>query len=194
MLGILVIINIKSKKLNSLTKLCVGDCFGRIEPNYQELQEKDIPRVDEGGVKVIIIAGESFGVKSPVYTRTPTMYLDFTLQPGAVVHQAVPEGWNAFTFVLEGDVVFGKEDSRPIEASHTVVFSNGDGLSAWNKGTVPTRFVLVAGKPLNEPVAQYGPFVMNTQAELTEAVYDFRSGRNGFENAHTWRSDPVTMS
>ena len=166
----------------------------RIEPNYQELQEKDIPRVDEGGVKVIIIAGESFGVKSPVYTRTPTMYLDFTLQPGAVVHQAIPEGWNAFTFVLEGDVVFGKEDSRPIEASHTVVFSNGDGLSAWNKGTVPTRFVLVAGKPLNEPVAQYGPFVMNTQAELTEAVYDFRSGRNGFENAHTWRSDPVTMS
>nr|XP_024358108.1 pirin-like protein isoform X2 [Physcomitrium patens] len=165
-----------------------------IEPNYQELKAKDIPRIEKDGVEVVIIAGESFGVKSPVYTRTPTMYLDFYLQPGASLHQAIPEGWNAFTFVLKGSMVFGKEDAPPIGPSHTVVLSDGDGLSAWNKGTEPAQFVLVGGKPLNEPVAQYGPFVMNTQAQLMEAVRDYQYGKNGFERAHSWRSEAKAQS
>lgn len=163
--------------------------FCRIESNYQELKAKDIPRVTKDGVEVVIIAGESFGIKSPVFTRTPTLYMDFYLQPGASLHQAIPEGWNAFTFVLEGSMVFGKEDAPPISASHTVVLSNGDGLSAWNKGTELAQFVLVAGKPLNEPVVQHGPFVMNTQAQIMEAIRDYQLGRNGFEKAHTWRSE-----
>jgi redox-sensitive bicupin YhaK (pirin superfamily) len=165
-----------------------------IESNYQELKAKDIPRATKDGVEVVIIAGESFGVKSPVFTRTPTMYLDFYLQPGASVHQAIPEGWNAFTFILEGSVVFGKEDASAISASHTVVLSNGDGLSAWNKGKAPAQFVLVAGKPLNEPVVQYGPFVMNTQAQVMDAVRDYQLGKNGFEGAHAWRSEAKSRS
>jgi len=165
-----------------------------MESNYQELKAKDIPRATKDGVEVVIIAGESFGIKSPVFTRTPTMYLDFYLQPGASVHQAIPAGWNAFTFILEGSVVLGKEDAAAISASHTVVLSNGDGLSAWNKGTKPAQFVLVAGKPLNEPVVQYGPFVMNTQAQVMEAVRDYQLGKNGFEGAHAWRSEAKSRS
>jgi len=165
-----------------------------IESNYQELKAKDIPRATKDGVEVVIIAGESFGVKSPVFTRTPTMYLDFYLQPGASVHQAIPKGWNAFTFTLEGSVVFGKEDASAVSASHTVVLSNGDGLSAWNKGTEPAHFVLVAGKPLNEPVVQYGPFVMNTQAQVMDAFRDYQLGKNGFEGAHAWRSEAKSRS
>ncbi|KAG0570296.1 hypothetical protein KC19_6G152100 [Ceratodon purpureus] len=165
-----------------------------IEPNYQELKASDIPRVKKDGVEVVVIAGESYGIKSPVFTRTPTMYLDFYLQPGASVHQAIPEGWNAFTFIIKGNVVFGKEDAQPITESHTVVLSDGDGLSAWNKGTEPAQFVLVGGQPLNEPVVQYGPFVMNTQAQIMETVRDYQLGRNGFERAPSWRSEAKSKS
>ena len=166
-------------------------CITRIEPDYQELQDKDIPKVEKDGVRVVIIAGESLGTKSPVYTRTPTMYLDFTLQPGAVVHQPIPEGWNSFIYTLEGTIVIGKSTAAAVDANYTCVLRDGDGVSVWNKGTKPSRFVMVGGKPLNEPVAQYGPFVMNTHAEVMEAVQDYRSGRNGFEKAHNWQSDPV---
>uniref|UniRef100_A0A8R7Q725 Pirin-like protein n=2 Tax=Triticum urartu TaxID=4572 RepID=A0A8R7Q725_TRIUA len=80
-----------------------------IEPRYQELESKDISQVEKDGVAVRIIAGEAFGVRSPVYTQTPTMYMDFTMQPGSQLHQPIPEGWNAFVYIIEGEGVFGKE-------------------------------------------------------------------------------------
>ncbi|KAI3756639.1 hypothetical protein L1987_56461 [Smallanthus sonchifolius] len=78
-----------------------------VEPNYQELLSEDIKKAEKDGVKVKIIAGESMGIKSPVYTRTPTMFLDFTLSPGAQMHQPIPESWNSFVYVLDGEGVFG---------------------------------------------------------------------------------------
>ena len=79
-----------------------------VPPKYQELKNKDIPRVTKDGVSVLVIAGESMGIKSAVLTRTPTMYLDFTLDPGAVVSQEVPADWTAFAYILEGVAHFGK--------------------------------------------------------------------------------------
>ena len=128
------------------------------------------------------------GVKSPVYTRTPTMFLDFTLTPGAQMHQPVPESWNSFVYVLEGEGVFGSIDSSPISAHHAVVLSPGDGLSIWNHGPKPLRFVLIGGQPINESVVQYGPFVMNTQAEIEKTLQDYHYCKNGFERAKQWRS------
>ncbi|XP_064985209.1 pirin-like protein [Musa acuminata AAA Group] len=157
-------------------------------PRYQELQSKDISRVEKDGVDVRIIAGESFGVRSPVYTQTPTMYLDFTLQPGAQVHQRVPEDWNAFVYILEGEGVFGDPKASPATSHHTLVLSPGDGLSVWNRSAKPLRFVLIGGQPLNEPIVQYGPFVMTTQAEIQKAIEDYHYCKNGFENARHWRS------
>ncbi|WOL02497.1 pirin-like protein [Canna indica] len=160
-----------------------------MQPRYQELQSRDISRVEKDGVDVRIIAGESFGVRSPVYTQTPTMYLDFTLEPGAQVHQRIPDGWNAFVYIIEGEGVFGDPSSSPATSHDALVLSaEGEGLGVWNRSAAPLRFVLIGGQPLKEPVVQYGPFVMNTQAEIQKAMEDYHYCKNGFENARQWRS------
>ena len=128
------------------------------------------------------------GVRSPVYTRTPTMYLDFTLKPRAQVHQNIPESWNGFVYVIEGEGVFGKPNSSSSTAHHVLVLGPGDGLSVWNRSSKPLRFVLIAGQPINEPVVQYGPFVMNTEAEIDQTIEDYHYSKNGFEMAKYWRS------
>jgi redox-sensitive bicupin YhaK (pirin superfamily) len=160
-----------------------------MEPRYQELESKDISRAEKDGVEVRIIAGEAFGVRSPVYTRTPTLYMDFTMRPGSQLHQPVPAGWNAFVYVIEGEGSFGREGAAPAAAHHCLVLgADGDGLSVWNGSGAPLRFVLAAGQPLKEPVVQQGPFVMNTRAEIQQAVEDYYYGRNGFEKAGHWSS------
>ena len=82
--------------------------FKMVEPDYQELQAKDIPSGETDGVKVKVIAGESMGIKSPVRTRTPTCYLDFEMKPGSTFVQDVPTGWTTFVYTLEGQIKFGK--------------------------------------------------------------------------------------
>ncbi|KAK2352096.1 pirin protein [Trifolium repens] len=159
-----------------------------IEPNYQELPSENIPSGEKDGVEVRVIAGESMGVNSPVYTRTPTMFLDFTMRPGTQLHQNIQESWNSFAYIMEGEGVFGSPNSSPIMAHHVIVFTQGDGLSVWNNSSKPLRFVLIGGQPLNEPVAQYGPFVMNTQSEIEKTIEDYQNGRNGFEMRLNWRS------
>lgn len=161
-----------------------------IEPRYQELQSKDIAQAEKDGVYVRIIAGEAFGVQSPVYTRTPTMYLDFTMKPGAKLHQPVPKSWNAFIYIIEGEGVFGSSTSAPVSSHHALVLSPGDGINVWNRSSMQLRFILVGGQPLNEAVVQYGPFVMNTQAEIEQTFEDYRLCKNGFEKAKQWRSQP----
>ncbi|KAJ4957645.1 hypothetical protein NE237_024756 [Protea cynaroides] len=164
-----------------------------IEPRYQDLLREEIKRAEKDGVEVRIIAGESMGVKSPVFTRTPAMYLDVIMKAGAEWHQSIPESWNSFVYVLEGEGVFGSLKSSTATAHHLLLLGPGDdGLSVWNNSTEPLRFVLIAGQPLHEPVVQYGPFVMNTQAEIQKTFEDYRFHRNGFEKAKYWRSQPVS--
>lgn len=159
-----------------------------IEPRYQELESKDISRGERDGVEARVVAGEALGAASPVYTRTPTMYVDFTMRPGSRLHQPVPEGWNAFVYVVDGEGVFGRDKAAPTAAHHCLVLGPGDGLSVWNRSDRPLRFVLVAGKPLGEPVVQHGPFVMNSRAEIQQAMEDYYYGKNGFERASQWSS------
>ncbi|XP_043697584.1 pirin-like protein [Telopea speciosissima] len=159
-----------------------------IEPRYQDMLKEDIKRAETDGVEVRIIAGESMGVKSPVFTRTPTMYLDFTLKPGAEWHQSIPESWNAFVYTIEGEGVFGSADESPAEPHQLLLLGPGDGVKVWNKSSKPLRFALIGGQPLNEPIAQYGPFVMNTKAEIQKTFEDYRFYKNGFENARHWKS------
>ena len=80
-----------------------------VEPAYQELKGEDIPKPSRDGVTVTVIAGTSLGVTSPVYTRTPTMYLDVQMEAGARFFQDVPSGWNTFVYVLEGEASFGPD-------------------------------------------------------------------------------------
>ncbi|CAG5124493.1 unnamed protein product, partial [Candidula unifasciata] len=164
-----------------------------IPPSYQELLDKDIPKGEKNGVKVKVIAGEAFGIKSPVYTRTPTTYLDFKMSAGSQLEQPVPKDWNAFVYILSGEAWFGPAGSEKLcKAQHTTVFNNdGEVVRAQNKGSEVCHFVLIAGQPIGEPVVQHGPFVMTTQEEIRQAFVDYRSGQNGFENALSWSSDAV---
>ncbi|XP_011073834.1 LOW QUALITY PROTEIN: pirin-like protein [Sesamum indicum] len=159
-----------------------------IEPMYQELLSDDIPKAEKEGVEVKVIAGEAMGVQSSLYTRTPTMYLDFTLKPNAEYHQSIPEPWNSFVYIIEGEGVFGMPNSSRRSAHHILVLGPGEGVSMWNKSSKPLRFILGGGLPLNEPVVQHGPFVMNTQAEIDKAIEDYNYAKNGFEMARQWRS------
>ncbi|KAL0652969.1 hypothetical protein Bca4012_095660 [Brassica carinata] len=156
-----------------------------IEPKNLELSSLEIPRAEKDGVEVKVIAGDSLGIKSPYYTTTPIMFLDFTLKPGSQTHQTVPESWTAFAYILEGDEgVFGSLNSLAIQAHYVVVFGPGDLVSVWNKSTSRAlRFLLIAGEPIGEPLVQCGPFVMSSQDEIDMAFEDYRNAKNGFELA-----------
>ncbi|XP_062616772.1 pirin-like isoform X1 [Saccostrea cucullata] len=168
--------------------------YKMIEPAYQELKDKDIPRTTKNGVTVKVIAGEAFGIKSKVYTRTPTMYLDFKLDPGSKLEQPIPSGWRSFLYILSGKAKFGPAgNQKEHEAHHTVTFNDdGDSIQVENSGSTECHLVMIAGEPIKEPVFQYGPFVMSSEEELHQARKDYQFGRNGFENAHTWNSFIVT--
>ena len=161
----------------------------RIEPNYQEVSSKEIPEATKDGVQVKVIAGEALGAKSPIYTRTPTMYLDFTLKPKAHLQQPIPSSWNAFVYVLEGEGIFGSSKATSTTAHNLLLLGFGDGLEVWNKSGKALRFILVGGEPLSEAVVQFGPFVMNTQEEIDQTIDDFDNYTNGFEKARHWRSE-----
>ncbi|KAL8462372.1 hypothetical protein ACS0TY_033416 [Phlomoides rotata] len=166
--------------------------YKMIEPRYQEMNSKDIVEAEKDGVKVRVIAGEALGIESPIYTRTPTMYLDFTLKPGAIIRQPIPDSWNAFVYVLEGEGIFGSSRSSPVSAHHLLLLGPGDGLEAQNKSSKSAlRFILIGGEPLGEPVVQYGPFVMNTQEQIDQTIEDYENCTNGFEKARQWKSQSI---
>ncbi|CAI5529357.1 unnamed protein product [Closterium sp. Naga37s-1] len=159
-----------------------------VQSAYQELKDADIPKASLNGVHVAVIAGTALGVSSPVVTRTPTSYLSFHLDPGAHLAQPLPTAWNAFIYTLSGTASIGERGTEPTGAHHTVVLGAGDGVHVWNNGAEECRFVLIAGQPIGEAVVQYGPFVMNTEDEIQQALSDYCRGVNGFEKARTWRS------
>lgn len=150
-------------------------------PRYQELPAASIPTGEspDGKVWVRVIAGEALGTQAAIETRTPILYQHFKLQPGAVLDHAVPADFNVFAYVVSGEGRFGAEAS--VAAAHqTVIFgANGDGIAVRNDGTDELSFLLIGGKPLGEPVARYGPFVMNTESEIRQAILDFQAGRMG---------------
>jgi hypothetical protein len=145
-------------------------------PRYQDIAAERIPVVHPAeGVEVKVIAGELAGATGPVQgIATAPVYLDVRLQPGATLSVSLPAGHHAFAYVFEGGpALVGGE---PLQRSELGVLSDGTQvhLAATAK---PARLLLVAGQPLNESVARYGPFVMNTQAQIHEAIADFRAGK-----------------
>jgi hypothetical protein len=151
------------------------------QPRYQELPAVRIPAAQAAGgaVQVKVIAGEALGVRAAIGTHTPILYLHFTLAPGAAHVQEVPREYNAFAYVIEGAAGFGGDAPQAPGGSLVTFARNGDAVELRNTGNAVLDLLLVAGVPLGEPVARYGPFVMNTREELHQAVEDFRSGRMG---------------
>ncbi|GAB4197406.1 MAG: pirin family protein [Coleofasciculaceae cyanobacterium] len=154
-----------------------------IPPRYQEIPAAQIPvaQTEDGAVTVRVIAGEALGAKAMIETRTPIIYLHFTLQPGATLVQPVPQEYNAFAYVLEGSGLFGVEQERGEDGQMVIFARDGGEVTIANsvKAETSLDLLLIAGVPLNEPVVRYGPFVMNTADEIIQAIEDYRNGRMG---------------
>jgi len=148
-------------------------------PQYQEFAPDRIPvATPAAGVEVKVIAGAVGDVRGPiVQPATSPVYLDITLAPNTSWTHALPEGHNAFAYVFEGSADVGEgEDKRPLATQELAVLGGGETFAV-SSGADGARLILVAGRPLREPVARYGPFVMNTKEEIMQAFVDFQEGK-----------------
>ncbi len=154
-------------------------------PRYQDIRgsEAALLTTEDGGALVRVVAGEVGGHRGPGSTHTPITLAHATVSPGARLALPWPEAYNALVYVLSGRGRAGAE-RRPVHAGQLVVFGPGDavGLAAEpaQESASPTLEVLVlGGRPIREPVVHYGPFVMNTRAEIMQAMEDYQAGRLG---------------
>jgi quercetin 2,3-dioxygenase len=147
-------------------------------PAYRGLTAKEFPSVtDEGGTQVTVVAGTHGGSEGPVrgIPVDPT-YLDVTVPPGGTFELPTHPVYTAFAHAIEGAGTFGGHDGAPVPAGETVLFGPGERVTS-RASTPGFRFLLVSGRPLHEPVAWYGPIVMNTQDQLRTAMRELDSGR-----------------
>ena len=156
-----------------------------IAPAYQNLEGGDVALTAsaDGGALLRVIAGRLGDVQGPGSTRTPITMLHATLAPGAQLDLPWRADFNALVYVLSGDGTAGVE-GQPVRTGQSVVFGAGDSITLRAAGRQESRHagldvVVLGGQPIREPMAQYGPFVMNTRAELVQAVEDFQAGRLG---------------
>ncbi len=150
-----------------------------VEPKYQEFAPERIPLATPAtGVTVKVIAGQVGDVRGPiVQPATEPLYLDIALAAGQGWQYLLPDGHNAFAYVFEGDLALGEGDAaRPLARQELAVLGGGRVLQL-QAGAQGARLILVAGRPLREPVARHGPFVMNTREQLMQAFVDYQEGR-----------------
>lgn len=158
-------------------------------PRYQDTLSANIPvyESEDKSVWVKVIAGNSMGKQAVISTHIPILYLHVILQPGASFSQAVPMSHTALAYVISGQGKFAEKTAEP---DQLVIFSSHDTkdskasqesetIEFTAEGNQPLSVLLIAGQPINEPIARYGPFVMNYQAEIKQALVDYQEGRMG---------------
>lgn len=162
------------------------------EPRYRDVKgsEVRVAEADEGRVRVKVIQGAAYGAESKLKDAiyTPVWYLDFTVKPGGKVLSALPQGWNAFAYIMDGGLEIG--GMRVEKQFIATMEKEGDGFEARvpEDAQEDARFLLIAGLPLDQPIVQHGPFVMTSRSEIQQAVMDFVGHTNGFERAKSWES------
>ncbi|MEW5301476.1 MAG: hypothetical protein WDW36_004335 [Sanguina aurantia] len=155
------------------------------KPRYQDYQASDIPVATSGGVSVRVMAGECMGTSGPIKMRNPGTLLDVRLEAGASFSHRVSSEWSGFVYVYTGGgVVCG---SKAV-AQHAMVMGAGDMVEAVASDS-GMRFLLIAGRPINEPIVQHGPFVMNTQDEIQQAFADYQSGKLQNPSDDVWQDE-----
>jgi redox-sensitive bicupin YhaK (pirin superfamily) len=148
-------------------------------PRYQELESEQIPvaSTSDGLADVKLIAGEALGKRAAIDTLTPIVYQDWSLRPGADVTVALDPSHRALVYVFSGSARVG-DSGREVTDGQLAVLGEGEAVRL-RGGEEAARLLLLAGAPLGEPVARYGPFVMNSEQELRQAFTDYQSGRMG---------------
>ena len=154
-------------------------------PRYQDIRAGQVKLLSspDGGALLRVLAGELGGHEGPGVTHTPISIVHATVSPGAQVRLPWRADFNALAYVLAGSGTVGDGD-RPISAGQLAVFGPGDMLTVGATGhqegpAQQLDVLLLGGRPIREPVAAYGPFVMNTRAQLNQAFEDFQAGRLG---------------
>jgi redox-sensitive bicupin YhaK (pirin superfamily) len=160
-------------------------------PRYQEVSAAKIPeaRSEDGRASVRVVAGEALGARAVIETHTPIVFQDWSIKRGADVILPLPRDHQVLVYVFGGAVKVG-EQSTALHEGQLAVLGPGDTvrLRGAGDGREPGRLLLLAGVPIGEPVAHYGPFVMNTEQELQQAIRDYQTGRMG-EITRTARLD-----
>jgi hypothetical protein len=142
-------------------------------PRYQEVVEADIPTHKNGGCTLRVVAGSVDGVTGPVAEiAAAPLYLDVRLDENTEFMQPLPEEHTALAYLFEGEAVFG---NQLVSAVHMIQFGPGEHIRVRTQRAA-ARFMLMAGRPFGEPIAPYGPFVMNTQDEIRQALAELRNG------------------
>lgn len=149
-------------------------------PKYQNIASDQIPQIQQkDGVKIRVIAGAIGGVGGPVKEiAADPIYLDVSVPPNTIFSQAIDRGHAVIAYVFEGEGVFGSNGTEPeTEIGHPrlIVFDDGDQVFVRASGH-GVRFLLMAGRPINEPIARHGPFVMNTRAEIEQTLEELKNG------------------
>jgi redox-sensitive bicupin YhaK (pirin superfamily) len=150
-----------------------------VEPRYQDIQSKDMPVREEDGALVRVFSGSSRGLHAATLNHVPVTMVEILLEPGASVNQDLPGSYNGFLYILEGSGSFGVDETEGL-AGQVLFLGSAEGekeseISITAKEKL--RLLLYAGEPVNEPVVAYGPFVMNTQEEIRQAITDYQTGK-----------------
>lgn len=154
-----------------------------MKPRYQDIPSKNVPikSNDEGSVTVKILAGESMCEKAVIDTVIPILYLHFTLKPGSKVLQHVPSNYNAFAYVISGKGIFDSTKRTVLKGQVAIFNNDAEEMIIENPSDSENKLdvLLIGGKPINESIARYGPFVMNTKEEIYQAISDYQNGKMG---------------
>lgn len=147
------------------------------QPKYQEIRKNDIPIIAENKVTHRLVSGNWNGQKGIVDTFSPMIIIQTSILSGGKTQIQIPENFNACIYILSGKIILNDNFDYP--AGKMIYFTNkGDGIGI--EGLADTEILVLCGEPIEEPLAQYGPFVMNSQTEIMEAMRDYQMGKMGF--------------
>lgn len=149
------------------------------QPRYQNLRSQDMPVRREEGALIRIFSGSSGDVKAKTQNHVPVTMVELNLEAGTTINQYLPGEYNGFIYILEGRGIFGKNQTDGKKGQALWLGGADDAVDSeiTVHATEPLQALLYAGKPVREPVVAYGPFVMNTRAEIQQAFEDYQSGR-----------------
>jgi quercetin 2,3-dioxygenase len=149
-----------------------------LAPDYRDIPARLVPKIETAGVRVKVIAGEAFGIRATLETKVPITYVHFSIPRGRSVTMPVKPDDTVLAYTLDGNGTAGA-DRKSFTPNQLIVFAPGGDRVELAAGDASVETIVLAARPLGDPVARYGPFVMNTPHEVSQAIDDYRTGKMG---------------